>query len=104
MNLVDPSGLREYNPTDLPDLLVTPFQAHAFKEVMQLKFMRMSRISTCPVKQAEWQKLAEDYSWFRALFDMYRFDYYEALEHYTHEIGGDLLFWGTGAGIMELAQ
>jgi hypothetical protein len=71
---------------------------------MQIKFMRMSRVSACPLKQAEWQKIAENYSWFRALIDMYRFDYYEALEHYTHQIGGDPLFWGTGSGIMELAQ
>jgi RHS repeat-associated protein len=104
INLVDPSGLREYSLVDLPDILVTPFQAHAFKEVMQIKFMRMSRVSACPLKQAEWQKIAENYSWFRALIDMYRFDYYEALEHYTHQIGGDPLFWGTGSGIMELAQ
>lgn len=94
VNLVDPYGLRDYTILDLPDLLVTPFQAHSFKENMKRIFREQSEQSTLVENQKKWGKLAEDYKYSDALTDMYRFDEKEALEHYQNKIGIEPeLFW-----------
>jgi len=96
INFIDPYGLRDYTILDLPDLLVSPFQANSFKNNMKRLFREESNKSTFLENQKKWDKLAEDYTFSDALIDMYKFDENEALEYYYKKIGIEPeYFWTT---------
>ena len=96
-NAVDPWELRTYTIIDWVDLLVTPFQAHAFKNQMQHAFIIQSRMTKSNIYQQKWIDLSGSYSWLDALTDMYRFDVDEAIDHYKRSIGIDPMFWRIGS-------
>ena len=78
VNWIDPFGLRDYTILDWPDPFLTPFQAYDFRNTMRKDFSDeyLKTGNECL------KNLSVNYSFFRALIDMYRFSEQEALDYY----------------------